>query len=156
MSEAAEFKTATGDGTFIYNESGEGPLVVLLHGFPDLPHGWFPTRDVLNAAGYRTVVPYLRGYGSTRFLSSETFRNGQQAAVAEVNRFDAGVGICGAEIAGDRRRVNRDQPRIRDDQSDHGPFIKEVAVEPFDRHFGEIGIGVRMIPRELGAVLLAS
>jgi pimeloyl-ACP methyl ester carboxylesterase len=47
---------------FLYTDSGEGPLVILLHGFPDTPAGWTDTRETLNAAGYRTVVPYLRGY----------------------------------------------------------------------------------------------
>lgn len=46
----------------IHADSGEGPLVVLLHGFPDLPASWDPVRARLNAAGYRTVAPYLRGY----------------------------------------------------------------------------------------------
>ena len=47
---------------FVYADSGSGPLVVLVHGFPDLPTGWADTAVALNAAGYRTVVPYLRGY----------------------------------------------------------------------------------------------
>ena len=50
------------DQRFVYTDSGEGPLVVLFHGFPDTPQGWADTRDALNDAGYRTVVPYLRGY----------------------------------------------------------------------------------------------
>jgi pimeloyl-ACP methyl ester carboxylesterase len=55
--------SATYDGqTFRFTDSGEGPLVVLLHGFPDTPSGWQDTRVALNDAGYRTVVPYLRGY----------------------------------------------------------------------------------------------
>ena len=59
----ATITTATGeDQTFIYADSGAGPLVVLFHGFPDLPAGWADTTVALNAAGYRTVVPYLRGY----------------------------------------------------------------------------------------------
>src|SRR3954469_3509643 len=58
-----EFERASADGqTFVYSDSGEGPLVVLLHGFPDLPQGWADAAAVLNGAGYRTVVPYLRGY----------------------------------------------------------------------------------------------
>jgi pimeloyl-ACP methyl ester carboxylesterase len=59
-----EFKNAaTEDGQrFVYSDMGEGPLVVLFHGFPDLPTGWEDTAKALNAAGYRTVVPYLRGY----------------------------------------------------------------------------------------------
>jgi pimeloyl-ACP methyl ester carboxylesterase len=47
---------------FVYSDTGEGPLVVLFHGFPDTPGGWADTAGVLNRAGYRTVVPFLRGY----------------------------------------------------------------------------------------------
>jgi pimeloyl-ACP methyl ester carboxylesterase len=59
-----DFKTATvGSQAFVYSDSGgEGPLVVLFHGFPDLPFGWSDARDALVGAGYRVVVPYLRGY----------------------------------------------------------------------------------------------
>jgi len=51
-----------GEQRFVITDSGEGPLVVLLHGFPDTPFGWEDTRAALNDAGYRTVIPYLRGY----------------------------------------------------------------------------------------------
>ena len=55
--------TATAHGQrFVFTDSGSGPLVVLFHGFPDTPNGWADTAQALNAAGYRTVVPYLRGY----------------------------------------------------------------------------------------------
>jgi pimeloyl-ACP methyl ester carboxylesterase len=58
-----EFDSAVAHGqTFRYIDSGEGPPVVLIHGFPDTPAGWEDTRQALNAAGYRTIVPYLRGY----------------------------------------------------------------------------------------------
>jgi pimeloyl-ACP methyl ester carboxylesterase len=57
-----ERRARAGDQTFVYVDSGEGPLVVLLHGFPDTPAGWDDTRAALNEAGYRTVAPYLRGY----------------------------------------------------------------------------------------------
>lgn len=50
------------DQTFVYRDSGDGPLVVLQHGFPDTPHSWDATRERLNGAGYRTVAPWLRGY----------------------------------------------------------------------------------------------
>jgi len=61
---------------------GHGPPVVLLHGWPYDIHSYVDVAPLLAAAGYRVIVPYLRGYGSTRFLSSETLRNGQQSAVA--------------------------------------------------------------------------
>jgi pimeloyl-ACP methyl ester carboxylesterase len=59
-----DFKTATaGAQAFVYSDSGgEGPVVVLFHGFPDLPFGWSDVRNALVAAGNRVVVPYLRGY----------------------------------------------------------------------------------------------
>jgi pimeloyl-ACP methyl ester carboxylesterase len=58
-----DFKSATAHGQrFVFAEIGAGPLVVLLHGFPDTPHGWADTAGALSEAGYRAVVPYLRGY----------------------------------------------------------------------------------------------
>ena len=59
-----------------------GPAVMLLHGWPYDIHSFVDVAPLLAGAGYRVIVPYLRGYGSTRFLSKATFRNGQQAAVA--------------------------------------------------------------------------
>jgi pimeloyl-ACP methyl ester carboxylesterase len=68
------WREATSDGqAFRYLDSGEGPLVVLVHGFPDVPDSWDSIRSRLNAAGYRTVVPYLRGYHPATF-SDRTFR----------------------------------------------------------------------------------
>ena len=66
-----------------YAEAGpsDGPAVILLHGWPYDIHSYVDVAPLLAAAGYRVIVPYLRGYGSTHFLSSETFRNGQEAAV---------------------------------------------------------------------------
>jgi pimeloyl-ACP methyl ester carboxylesterase len=61
---------------------GDGPAVLLLHGWPYDIHSYADVAPVLAAAGYRTVVPYLRGYGTTRFRSDATFRNGQQSALA--------------------------------------------------------------------------
>jgi pimeloyl-ACP methyl ester carboxylesterase len=60
----------------------DGPAVVLLHGWPYDIHSFVDVTPLLVAAGYRVIVPYLRGYGTTRFLSSETMRNAQQSAVA--------------------------------------------------------------------------
>jgi len=67
-----------------YTEVGpaDGPVVVLLHGWPYDIHSYVDVAPPLAAAGYRVIVPYLRGYGTTRFLSEETLRNGQQSVVA--------------------------------------------------------------------------
>jgi len=67
-----------------YAEAGPagGQPVVLLHGWPYDIHSFVDVAPLLAAAGYRVIVPYLRGYGSTRFLSNDTFRNGQPSAVA--------------------------------------------------------------------------
>jgi len=59
-----------------------GPTVILLHGWPYDIHAFADVSPGLAAAGYRVIIPYLRGYGSTSFLSSETFRNGQPSALA--------------------------------------------------------------------------
>ena len=67
-----------------YAEAGpaDGPAVILLHGWPYDIHSFDDVAPLLAASGYRIIVPYLRGYGPTRFLSSETFRNGQPSAIA--------------------------------------------------------------------------
>jgi pimeloyl-ACP methyl ester carboxylesterase len=67
-----------------YAEAGpaNGQVVILLHGWPYDIHTYVDVAPLLASAGYRVLVPYLRGYGSTRFLSNETFRNGQPSAVA--------------------------------------------------------------------------
>ena len=67
-----------------YAEAGpaNGRPVILLHGWPYDIHSYVDVAPLLASAGYRAIVPYLRGYGTTRFLSSETFRNGQQSAIA--------------------------------------------------------------------------
>jgi pimeloyl-ACP methyl ester carboxylesterase len=67
-----------------YAEAGpaDGPAVVLLHGWPYDIHSYVEVIPLLAAAGYRAIVPYLRGFGTTRFLSDATFRNGEQAALA--------------------------------------------------------------------------
>ena len=61
---------------------GNGRAVILLHGWPYDIYSFVDVAPLLAAAGYRVIIPYLRGYGSTRFLSSETLRNGQPAALA--------------------------------------------------------------------------
>jgi pimeloyl-ACP methyl ester carboxylesterase len=67
-----------------YAEAGpaDGPPVLLLHGWPYDIYSFADVTPLLAARGYRVIVPYLRGYGSTRFLSADTMRNGQPAALA--------------------------------------------------------------------------
>lgn len=76
-----------------YAEAGpsDGPAVVLLHGWPYDIHSYAEVAPLLATKGYRVIVPYLRGYGSTRFLSETAFRNAQQYAVAldVINLMDA-------------------------------------------------------------------
>jgi pimeloyl-ACP methyl ester carboxylesterase len=60
----------------------DGPAVVLLHGWPYDIHSYAEVTPLLAAFGYRVIVPHLRGFGTTRFLLEETFRNGEQAALA--------------------------------------------------------------------------
>ncbi len=86
-----------------YAEAGpaEGPAVLLLHGWPYDIHSFVEVAALLAAAGYRAIVPYLRGYGSTRFLSGTTVRNGQQSVLARdtVDLMDA-LKIRKATLAG--------------------------------------------------------
>jgi pimeloyl-ACP methyl ester carboxylesterase len=67
-----------------YAEAGpsDGPVVILLHGWPYDIYSFVDVTPLLAAAGYRVIVPWVRGYGTTTFLSSSTMRNGQQSAVA--------------------------------------------------------------------------
>jgi pimeloyl-ACP methyl ester carboxylesterase len=67
-----------------YAEAGpsSGPAVILLHGWPYDIYSFVDVAPLLASAGYRVIIPYLRGYGTTRFLSGQTLRNGQQSAVA--------------------------------------------------------------------------
>ena len=86
-----------------YAEAGpaEGRAVLLLHGWPYDIHSYAEVAPVLASAGYRVIVPYLRGYGTTRFLSEATSRNGQQSVlgVDAIELMDA-LGIREAIIAG--------------------------------------------------------
>jgi pimeloyl-ACP methyl ester carboxylesterase len=79
----------------------DGPAVLLLHGWPYDIHSYDNVAPILAAAGYRVIVPHLRGHGSTRFLSEDTARNGEQAALAvdAVELLDA-LGIEQAVVAG--------------------------------------------------------
>nr|WP_298562324.1 alpha/beta hydrolase [uncultured Streptomyces sp.] len=67
-----------------YAELGpaHGPVVICLHGWPYDIHSYVDVAPLLADRGYRVIVPYLRGHGTTRFLSDRTFRNAQQSAIA--------------------------------------------------------------------------
>jgi pimeloyl-ACP methyl ester carboxylesterase len=69
------------DIAYVENGPADGRPVVLMHGFPDDIHAYDRVVPPLTASGYRVIVPYLRGYGPTRFLDPATLRSGQQAAL---------------------------------------------------------------------------
>ena len=86
-----------------YAEAGppDGPVVLLLHGWPYDVHSFADVTPLLASAGYRVIVPYLRGYGTTRFISEATLRNGQQSVLAvDVIAFMDALGIGEAIIGG--------------------------------------------------------
>jgi pimeloyl-ACP methyl ester carboxylesterase len=86
-----------------YAEAGpaNGPPVILLHGWPYDIYSFVDVAPLLAAKGYRTITPFLRGYGTTRFLSGDTFRNGQPAAVAvDITDFMDALKIKKAILAG--------------------------------------------------------
>jgi pimeloyl-ACP methyl ester carboxylesterase len=86
-----------------YAEAGptNGRPVILLHGWPYDIHSFVDVAPLLASAGYRVIVPYLRGYGTTRFLSTETFRNGQPSVVAvDITALMDALKIDKAVIAG--------------------------------------------------------
>ena len=90
-------RTATLD--IAYEESGEGAPVILLHGFPYDPRAFDAMLPLL--PGCRVIVPYLRGYGPTRFLSNDTMRSGEQAALGnDLNEMIQALGLTNTVLAG--------------------------------------------------------
>jgi pimeloyl-ACP methyl ester carboxylesterase len=86
-----------------YAEAGpaDGPTIILLHGWPYDIHTYVDVAPLLATKGYRVIVPYLRGYGTTRFLSDKTLRNGQQSAIAvDIIALMDALGIESATIGG--------------------------------------------------------
>jgi pimeloyl-ACP methyl ester carboxylesterase len=86
-----------------YTEAGRGggKTVMLLHGWPYDIHSFVDVAPLLASAGYRVITPYLRGYGTTSFLSGETFRNGQPSALAlDATTLMDALGIESAILAG--------------------------------------------------------
>ena len=79
----------------------DGEPVILLHGFPYDPRGYDAIAPVLAERGYRVLVPYLRGYGPTRFINEQVMRSGQQAALAkDLLDFMDALAIPQATLAG--------------------------------------------------------
>jgi pimeloyl-ACP methyl ester carboxylesterase len=94
-----DFTSASANGQrFVYADSGEGPLALLLHGFPDTPHGWEHTCDTLVGAGYRTVVPYLRGYHPDTIMPGRG-SGGEETAADVIHLLDA-IGAEQAALVG--------------------------------------------------------
>lgn len=86
-----------------YRESGppDGPVAVLMHGFPDDAHAYDAVGAALSARGWRVLVPWLRGYGATRFLDPATPRSGEQAALgADLRDFLDALAIERPVLAG--------------------------------------------------------
>lgn len=86
-----------------YQESGpaDGQPIILLHGWPSDPHDWDDVAPPLASYGFRVLVPWLRGFGPTRFLDAAISRSGQQAALgADVRDFMDALGIKNAWLAG--------------------------------------------------------
>jgi pimeloyl-ACP methyl ester carboxylesterase len=86
-----------------YAEAGpaDGPVVLLVHGWPYDIYSYVDVAPILADAGYRVLIPYLRGYGTTHFLSNETPRNGQQSALAaDMIAFMDALGVEKAILGG--------------------------------------------------------
>lgn len=95
--EGVSFVDANGQ-SFGYFEEGEGPLVVLLHGFPDTPHTWDDIRPLIAAQGYRVVTPFLRGYAPTSFPDQDDY--GAQTLGEDVLALIAALGEEQAHLVG--------------------------------------------------------
>jgi pimeloyl-ACP methyl ester carboxylesterase len=83
LAELANVQTALLDVAYEHSGPADGVPAILLHGFPYDVRGYDDAVRILNAAGVRTIVPWLRGYGPTRFLSGATMRSGQQGALGQ-------------------------------------------------------------------------
>src|SRR5262249_41929491 len=82
VAELASVRTAMLDVAYETSGPAQALAVVLLHGFPYDPRAFDEVVPILNAAGLRTIAPYVRGYGGSRFLARDSVRSGQQAALA--------------------------------------------------------------------------
>lgn len=135
--------------TIAYEQHGpnNGAPVILLHGFPYSPRAFDEVAPALAARGYRVIVPYLRGYGATRFNSAQTPRSGQQAAMAQdlLDLMDA-LGIeqamlCGYDWGGRAACIVAAlfPARVRGLVSGDGYLVQDIAhanqpLDPEDEH----------------------
>src|SRR6185312_11336619 len=94
-------KTSVLEISFLDEGPRQGPVVFLLHGWPDDIRAWAVVGPLLNTAGFRTIIPYLRGFGLTRFLSKDTVRDGRGFALAQdvIDLADA-LGVRNFFVAG--------------------------------------------------------
>ncbi|HWB92919.1 MAG TPA: alpha/beta hydrolase [Puia sp.] len=94
-------KTSVLEISFLDQGPRQGPVIFLLHGWPDDIGAWSKIAPIMNAAGYRTITPYLRGFGLTRFLAKDSIRDGRGVALAQdvIDLADA-LGISTFSVAG--------------------------------------------------------
>lgn len=81
MAQLSRVRTSVLDISYEHSGTADAPVGVLLHGYPYDVRAFDGVVPILNTARFRTIVPYLRGYGPTRFLSADTPRSGEQAAL---------------------------------------------------------------------------
>src|SRR3984885_14358207 len=94
-------RTATLDVAYEESGSTDGTPILLLHGWPYDPRCYDEVVPPLVAAGCRVIVPYLRGFGATRFLSAQTARSGQQGAIGnDLRQLMDALGVEHAVLAG--------------------------------------------------------
>lgn len=94
-------RTSTLEIAYLESGPAAGPPAILLHGWPSDVHDWDAVAERLAGAGFRVLVPYLRGFGPTRFLDPATPRSGQQAAIgADLRDFMTALGIDRALLGG--------------------------------------------------------
>ena len=103
-----------------YAEAGpaDGPPVMLLHGWPYDIHSYSEVAPLLASKGYRVIVPFLRGYGTTRFLSNETLRNGQQSVLAAERSIREATSPRGSSRSCLRKRCARHSNHCADDNEE--------------------------------------
>ena len=101
MTAARHVRTGILDIAYLEAGPADGPPVILLHGFPDDPLAYAEVAPILAGRGFRVLMPWLRGYGDTRFLDPATPRSGQQAALgADLRDFMDALGIGSAILGG--------------------------------------------------------